>query len=219
MPQMASSTADRKAEFNGNGKRKRKPRINKDGVCLAAKRSLAAAQAYLEGRFSTLRGAAEAHGACIRYVEAGVTLLKYQGMSGDPSLTNEVVHSHRSMLEAVAWVEKLVRLVDAYDQAPAVTKANFHLITGTADLSTPEKCLEYGRKVGPGRVWDTMVSPLVGVDSDGQSTTKTIDHDEVVVADHREPAKRVGPAKTWDQSRRWSGLYRNRTTEPGTARA
>src|SRR6516162_7770035 len=121
MYHMASATANRKAEF----KRKHKPRINNDGICLAAKRGMRAARAYLAGTFDTLKEAAE-------------------------------------------QAQTLVRLLDAFELAPSATKDAFFTITGTADLSTPEKCLEYGKKIGPGRVWDLMVSPLVGIDSNGK---------------------------------------------------
>jgi hypothetical protein len=53
MQDMAFTTADRKAEFNGNGQRKRKPRISGDGICLAAKRAMSAARVYLAGTFDT----------------------------------------------------------------------------------------------------------------------------------------------------------------------
>ena len=164
MYHMASATANRKAEF----KRKHKPRINNDGICLAAKRGMRAARAYLAGTFDTLKEAAEAHGTCVPYVESGIILVKFERLTGDWSLTWEVVHGWRSMLEAAEQAQTLVRLLDALELAPSATKDAFFTITGTADLSTPEKCLEYGKKIGPGRVWDLMVSPLVGIDSNGK---------------------------------------------------
>ena len=61
MQDVAFTTADRKAEFNGNGKRKRKPRINGDGIRLAAKRGMSAARAYLAGTFDTPHVVAATH--------------------------------------------------------------------------------------------------------------------------------------------------------------
>ena len=126
----------------GNGYRHRsryRPRGRqfRHGQRAAVLRAVTAARAYLRGGFSSLAGAANAHGSCPSYVAAAVVVLQ----SEDVDLVTRVLSGRGSLLDAAKTVKHLAALVTAW-RAASVRERRW-----------------FGPTVGEGRLWDEAIAP------------------------------------------------------------
>jgi hypothetical protein len=128
-----------KAVHNGNGHRRHHPREHMRGdVCCAALRAVAAATRYRDPQNAySLADCALMHGTGVRYLRAAIALLKHD----DPALIDAVVHGRINILAAAKPIEAEMRLVAAFQAA------------------SPQVRIAAGLKVGPGVIWDSMISP------------------------------------------------------------
>ena len=108
------------------------------GLCAAAARAITAAKLYLEGK-TTLREAAFGCGSNVTYVRAALLLLKAE----DAQLFERVLHGHMALTTAAGRVRPVVELVRAYHEC------------------TDQHLAAAGRQIGPAKVWDHMISPVV----------------------------------------------------------
>ena len=147
-----------------NGVRQSSRRHFRCGVCAAALRAMSAARTYL-GEGITLEEAAARHGASIRYIRAGVTLVK----SGDQRLIDRVMRRDIQIVAAAKLVEPLVMLLTGYEKASPKVKSDFFSYTGaTNDLglhlaasSGSERTAGAKRFGNAEAIWEQMVLPLV----------------------------------------------------------
>jgi hypothetical protein len=108
----------------------------------AAIRAYTAAQLYREHSQVdgvTLQGVAIAHGSCVQYVRAMLTLIE----SGNVALIDKVMAGELPVLKAVQQVHKLTNLVTAYRAASPMDRVHF------------------ARIIGPQRLFDETLGPAI----------------------------------------------------------
>jgi hypothetical protein len=117
---------------NGSQVRTRRSarRRTDNGVHLAALRGVTAARGYLQGAFRTLAEAARSCGSNVRYVQAGLIVLK----SENQGLLELVLQGYLPLPAAAARVKRVVELVSTYRDAKESERIAFARACGVDSL-------------------------------------------------------------------------------------